>query len=91
LVEYLPQFLVQRENPLQWLLVHGEAEGFIRPSSRLQVVVPELDLSLYVFAPADLPLTRKARYVDYSADSKRSTTKPKPTSPPRSHKVLLCT
>lgn len=80
LVEYLPQVLRARVDVVEWFLTYGRSLGFIRKSSRLHVIVPELDLGQYQWAPADLPLTRKARYVEYAPRPKRSSHKKKPPS-----------
>jgi Transposase DDE domain len=82
LIQSLPQLLQQGENPVLWVLTHGKALGFLRPASRLHLVVPEIALSQLAFPPPDLPLTRKARYVEYHPRPHRSSKKKKKLDPP---------
>jgi Transposase DDE domain len=77
LIEYLPHLLQQREDPLNWVLTHGKALGFIRPASRLHLVVPDIALHQLTFPPPALPLTRKAHYVEYHPRPHRSSKKKK--------------
>ncbi len=82
LIQSLPQLLQQGENPVLWVLTHGKALGFLRPASRLHLVVPAIALSQLTFPPPDLPLTRKARYVEYHPRPHRSSKKKKKLDPP---------
>lgn len=83
LVKYVPRLIQQRHDPIAWLLTYGRHLGFIRPSSRLQVAAPEVAVALLTFPPPDLPLTRKARYVEYKPRPDRGSKKKcgTPTSP----------
>jgi len=77
LVQYVPQFIRQRQNPIDWVLTYGKHLGFIRKSTRLQVVAPSLVPSHLLLLPASLKLTRKACYLDY-APRPGQPSKPKP-------------
>lgn len=81
LVQALPQLLQESVSVSDWMLTHGRELGFIRPSSRIQLILPQIDLAEYRWAAPDLPLTRKARYIEYKPrpNRKASKTKPKPT------------
>ena len=82
LIEYVPQLVQQGLDPVDWVLTHGLALGFIRPASRLHLVVPEIALSQLTFPPPDLPLTRKARYIEYKPRPHRAATKKKKKEKP---------
>lgn len=79
LVQALPQLFHETVSVSDWMLTHGRELGFIRTSSRIQLVLPQLDLAEYRPAPPDLPLTRKARYIEYKSRPKRSAKKKKAT------------
>lgn len=72
LVEHLPHLLRARLHPVDWVLAHGRKQRFLRPSSRLQVVVPVIPAKQIQPLPPDLVLTRKANYRTY---------KPRPPRP----------
>jgi hypothetical protein len=63
LIQYVPRLIAQRQSPIDWVLKHGHHLGFIRPSTRIQVVAPHIPLEQMTFPPADLVLVRKARSV----------------------------
>ena len=67
LIQYVPRLIAQRQSPIDWVLTHGHHLGFIRPSTRIQVVAPHIPLEQMTFPPADLVLVRKARYVHYQS------------------------
>jgi hypothetical protein len=72
LIQVLPQLLHEQVSVSDWMLTHGRELGFIRPSSRIQLVFPRLDLAEYTWAPPDVPLTRKAHYIEYKPRPKRA-------------------
>lgn len=60
LVEYLPGW---KDIDFIALVVEGGREGgFIRPSRRIRIRTPDVDLSSYVVLPPDLVLEREPRY-----------------------------
>lgn len=65
LIEYVPYFLTTQQSPRDWILRHGRSLGFIRPSSRYVVQVPDIPLAQLVFPTAPLVRTRRARYLTY--------------------------
>jgi hypothetical protein len=77
LVEHLPHLLRARLNPVQWVLTYGKQQQILRPSSRYHVVAPCIPPEQLTPLPADLILTRKARYVTYQ---------PRPPRPSYNHK-----
>lgn len=80
LVEYVPHLIRQRQSPIPWVLTFGSHLGFIRQSTRLQVVAPQIAPEHLIPLPADLQLTRKAHYLQYqSRPGKPSKPKPKTT------------
>lgn len=72
LVKYVPQFIQQRQHPVTWVLTYGQALGFLRPSTRFVVCAPNIALEQMCFPPPDLPLTRKACYIEYVPTPGRS-------------------
>lgn len=85
LVQALPQLLHEPAGLEDWLLTQGRQLGFIRPHSCIPLVLPHIDLAQYQQAPPDLPLTRKARYIEYKPRPNRSAAKKESqstTSPP---------
>jgi Transposase DDE domain len=63
LVEHLPQLLRARLDPLSGVLTSGKRLHLLRPSSRYHVVAPSIPPEQLLPLPADLKLTRRARYV----------------------------
>ena len=62
LVEYLPRWY---DVDFVALAVRdGRAAGFIRPSRRIRIKAPEIDLSVYLPTPPDLILFRSSRYAN---------------------------
>lgn len=60
IVEYLPKW-----NDIDFIALiveRGREGGFIRPSRRIQIKTPEIDMSEYVAPPPDLILERTPRY-----------------------------
>ncbi len=62
LVQYVPQLIRQGQSPIDWMLTHGRALGFIRPHSRRPIVAPHIPPEQLILPAADLVLVRKARY-----------------------------
>jgi hypothetical protein len=77
LVKQLPHLLRARLNPVAWVLTYGRQQHVLRPSSRYHVVAPCIPPEQLLPLPADLVLTRKARYVTYQ---------PRPPRPSYNHK-----
>lgn len=82
LVEQLPHLLRARLNPVAWVLTFGKQQHILRPSSRYHVVAPSIPPEQLIPLPADLVLTRKARYVTYkprpSYNKKKSASSQRP-------------
>jgi hypothetical protein len=72
LARALPQFLRQREDLVEWVLRSGKDTGFIRPSSRIALHLPEIPCDALSFPLPPLKLTRPARYVEYVPTPKKS-------------------
>jgi len=97
LIKSVPHLIRQRQNPIDWVLTHGKHLGFIRKSTRLQVVAPQIAPEHLIPLPAGLQLVRKAHYLEYQPrPGKPSKPKPKttrlskeasPTSPPKTPKT----
>lgn len=64
LLEQLPQYAARQWDPIERFLEVGERLEYIRPSRRIQIRVPDLDVGAYEFPPPDLVLTRPARYAE---------------------------
>jgi len=62
LVRYVPRLVAQGEDPIEVFVTRGRQLEFIRPSRRLKLEVPPIDLAAIMEAPPDLVLERKARY-----------------------------
>lgn len=58
LVKYVPHLIRQRQSPIPWVLTFGSHLGFIRQSTRLQVVAPQIAPEHLIPLPADLQLTK---------------------------------
>ncbi|HEU0001835.1 MAG TPA: IS4 family transposase [Ktedonobacteraceae bacterium] len=95
LVQHLPHLLRACLHPLDWLLTHGHKQGFVRPSSRFQVLAPTIPAEQVRPLPADLVLTRKANYRTYkprpprpaSNQKKQAKADASASSPPTTRKV----
>jgi hypothetical protein len=62
LIEYLPRW-----NDLDFIrhiVQDGRAAGFIRPSRRIRIRTPQIDLSTYLPLPPNLIVVRKPRYAE---------------------------
>lgn len=60
LVEYLPRW--NNVDFIDLVVREGRDVGFIRPSRRIRIQTPALDLDTYLFPPPDLILSRQPRY-----------------------------
>lgn len=60
--QYVPRLTRDGQNPVQMIVENGHRFGFIRPSRRIRIQVPEYDESQMVPLPAGIVLTRKPRY-----------------------------
>ena len=56
LIEYLPRWY--DVDFIELVVRDGRRAGFIRPSRRIRIKTPEVDLSSYIPPPPDLPLSR---------------------------------
>lgn len=64
LVKYGPQFAAQGEDPVEYFIAHGRRAGFIRPSRRIQITIPD-DLPYQeIHLPDLLLLQRPPRYAN---------------------------
>lgn len=79
LARVLPQFLRQREDLVEWVLDYGKQTGFLRPSSRLVLHLPDIPIDALSFPDPPPKLTRLAHYVEYVPTPKKSS-RPKKTS-----------
>lgn len=62
LVAYLPQIAAGGRDPIEFVVETGEQYGFIRPSRRLRLDVPEIPPEWITPAPPGLVTARPARY-----------------------------
>ena len=65
LVHYVPLLIRQQQPPLPWVLTYGVRLHLIRPSTRIRTLAPDLPLADLHFPPPDLPLVRRACYLQY--------------------------
>lgn len=61
LVRYLPRFAARGEDPVRVFVERGRAAGFIRPSRRVQLMVPDPPLAV-AWSVAAVPIRREPRY-----------------------------
>ena len=71
LIQYLPDWLAQGIDPVEWIATHGRRLGFIRPSTRYPVQAPQIPVEAMAFPPSQSALVRKARYVEYKPRPQR--------------------
>ncbi len=71
-VRMLPHFLRQQEDLVAWVLDSGRQMGFLRPSSRLVLQLPDIPVDALSFPDPPPKLTRLARYVEYVPTPKHS-------------------
>ena len=64
-MEQVPHWLDQGQDPQEWMSRYGKALGLIRPSSRLVPVVPEVKEEELRLPQGPLPENRKERYHRY--------------------------
>jgi hypothetical protein len=62
MVEYIPKWSYDGTDMIAVFVEHGRAVGFIRPSRRIRIETPEIDLTSYEPLPPGLKLERKPRY-----------------------------
>ena len=62
LVRWVPRLAADGLDPVQTIVERGRLAGFIRPSSRLKLLLPSLDLARYAFPDTFVPLQRPPRY-----------------------------
>jgi len=62
ITQYIPRLTQQGRDPIAVLVAKGEKFGFIRPSRRIRLQAPALDLSQYSLLPSATVLWRKPRY-----------------------------
>jgi hypothetical protein len=62
LVRWVPRLAAEGLDPVQTIVERGRLAGFIRPSSRLLLALPSLDLSRYALPNTFAPLERLPRY-----------------------------
>jgi hypothetical protein len=66
LVEYLPRW--NDVDFIDLVVSRGREAGFIRPSRRIRIQTPPIDILLYLPPPHDLCLVRDARYAHRRSD-----------------------
>lgn len=62
LLKALPLLMRRRQDPITFLLAHGQHMGIIRPSSRQRLQPPTIPPWQLIFPPEELILVRQARY-----------------------------
>lgn len=62
LVRWVPRLAADGLDPVQTIVERGRFAGFIRPSARLKLSLPSLDLARYSFPISFAPLERVPRY-----------------------------
>jgi Transposase DDE domain len=62
LVRWVPRLAADGLDPVQTIVERGHLAGFIRPSSRLQLSLPSLNLARYALPTSFAPLERIPRY-----------------------------
>lgn len=62
LVRWVPRLAADGLNSVQTIVERGRLVGFIRPSSRLNLTLPSLDLARYALPNTFSPLERLPRY-----------------------------
>jgi Transposase DDE domain len=62
LVRWVPRLAADGLDPVQTIVERGRLAGFIRPSTRLNLSLPSLDLARYAFPKSFVPLERLPRY-----------------------------
>lgn len=62
LVRWVPRLAADGLDPVQTIVERGRFAGFIRPSSRLNLALPSLDLARYAFPKSFVPLERLPWY-----------------------------
>ena len=72
LVQYAPQYGYDGKDPVAAFVEHGRAAGFIRPSRRIRLQVPEAPPEAIIPLPAGLGLERTPRYAGRKAGSRTS-------------------
>jgi len=60
--QYVPRLTQEGKNPVQMIVENGHRFGFIRPSRRIRIQVPEYDSSQLAPLPDGIILIRKPRY-----------------------------
>ena len=60
--QYVPRLTKEGKNPVQMIVEDGHRFGFIRPSRRIRIQVPEYDAAQMAPLPDEIVLTRKPRY-----------------------------
>jgi hypothetical protein len=60
--QYVPRLTQEGKNPVQMIVENGHRFGFIRPSRRIRIQVPQYDSSQLTSLPNSIVLTRKPRY-----------------------------
>lgn len=65
LVEKIPELLMNKQEPLEWMSNYGKELMLIRAHTRLEPVVPEIAAEELVMPVEPLQKSRKARYARY--------------------------
>jgi hypothetical protein len=70
MVEYIPKWSYDGADMVTLFVEHGRSVGFIRPSRRIRLDTPEIDLACIIPLPPDLVLVRKPRYAHRKCSSR---------------------
>ena len=70
MVEYIPKWSYDGTDMVTIFVEHGRSAGFIRPSRRIRLLTPEIDLACIYPLPSDLVLERKPRYANRKCSSR---------------------
>ena len=73
LVEYAPQYGYEGRDPVKIFVESGRRLGFIRPSRRTRVQVPEIRADAITPAPPGLTITRNPRYAGRNCSPRTKT------------------
>jgi len=70
MVEYIPKWSYNGTDMVTLFVEHGRSVGFIRPSRRIRLETPPVDLACIKPAPPDLVLQRTPRYAHRKCGSR---------------------
>jgi hypothetical protein len=77
MIRYLPDFAAQGLDPVEAVLLHGRALGFIRPSTRTANRAPTIDPASIAPLPPGVSLVRTPRYAQRNCGPRHARAHPK--------------